>query len=74
MIEETRGYIKTQIAAVNSDLSQLDDPFGTIDVFETDITDKYKIIFEPTSLEKNGNHAVETFPVAIELTALPTGI
>lgn len=67
MITETRSYIKTQIAAVNSDLTAFDDPFGTIDVFETDIDNKYKILFEVTALEKEGNHAIETFPVAIEL-------
>lgn len=67
MITETRNYIKTQINAVNSDLSQIDDPFGTIDLSESTLKYGYKIIFEATGLDKTGNHAVETFPVKIEL-------
>lgn len=67
MIAETRLYLISKIAEVDSYLIMLDDPIGDDDLSRIDIDCKYKIFFGSNQGEYTGNSYVEQIPVSIEV-------
>ena len=66
-ISSIRTYLKARIREVDSDLKQIDDPFGEVELAEKELKTGYKILFGDVSLTKSGNHFQDTVPVTIEV-------
>lgn len=67
MIAEIRTYLKSRIAAVDSDYSQIDDPIGDDDLNRLATDSGFKILIQDNTCEYTGNSYIETFSVQIQL-------
>lgn len=62
-----RAYIKARALEIDSNLKELNDPFGDNEVGKSELRNGYKIIFNETSMVRGANYFTETFPVIFEL-------